>query len=307
MSQNEIREQVTAKIIKALEQDLLPWRQMWTGNSGGQHHNALTGRAYRGVNILLLGIHAAEHGFHSNVWATFNQWKQMGCKVNRRPDGVEAGQWGATIAVYIPITKKTEEPKDEEEDEEETFWMLKRFTVFNACQVSGAAALQFQTVGQPDTDLHTEPDYEPAEKLIQATGADIRHGGNRAFYSLGGDFICLPPKSSFIDGGYYATALHELGHWSEKRVGWDREKEGYAAGELIAEMAACFLATELGVPNTEPLENHASYIKHWLEAMKKDKNYIFKASRQASKVCDFLLSFVKPAETEAKPELVEAA
>jgi antirestriction protein ArdC len=87
----------------------------------------------------------------------------------------------------------------------------------------------------------------------------IRHGGNRAFYSLGGDFICLPPKSSFIGGGDYATALHELGHWSEKRVGWDPEKEGYAMGELIAELSSCFLATELGILNSEPLENHASY------------------------------------------------
>jgi antirestriction protein ArdC len=90
-------------------------------------------------------------------------------------------------------------------------------------------------------------------------------------------------------------------------VGWDRKEKNYAAGELIAEMASCFLATELGVPNTEPLENHAAYVKSWLTAMKEDSNFIFKASRQASKVCDFLLSFVKQTETEPKPELVEAA
>ena len=78
-------------------------------------------------------------------------------------------------------------------------------------------------------------------------------------------------------------------------------------GELIAEMASCFLATELGVPNSEAIENHAAYVKSWLAAMKDDPNYIFKASRQASKVCDFLLSFVKQPETEPKPELVEAA
>ena len=179
--------------------------------------------------------------------------------------------------------------------------------MFNASQVSGAAAEQFQVVEQPDTDRHSEPDYEPAEQLIAATGADIRHGGNRAFYSLAGDFICLPPKSSFLGGAYYPTALHELAHWSECRVGWDRKENNYAMGELIAEIASCFLATELGVPNTEPLENHAAYIKNWLQAMKDDANYIFKASRQASKVCDFLLSFVKQTETESKPELVEAA
>ena len=184
MSQHEIREQVTAKIIAALEHDLLPWRQMWTGNSGGPHRNALTGKPYRGVNILLLGLHAAEHGFQSNVWATFNQWQQMGCFVNRRPDDVLPGQWGATIAVYLPVTKKTEEPK-EDDDEEETYWILKKFTVFNANQVSGAGAEQFQSVELSDTDRHSEPDYEPAEKLIQATGADIRHRWQPGVLQLG--------------------------------------------------------------------------------------------------------------------------
>ena len=77
-------------------------------------------------------------------------------------------------------------------------------------------------------------------------------------------------------------------------------------GELIAEIASCYLAAELNIPNGEPLENHASYIKGWLEAMHDDVNFIFKASRQASKVCDFLLSFVKQSET-AKPELIKAA
>ena len=42
------------------------------------------------------------------------------------------------------------------------------------------------------------PTYEPAEQLIQATGADIRFGGNRAFYSLGGRFhlLCRPSRLS---------------------------------------------------------------------------------------------------------------
>ena len=92
------------------------------------------------------------------------------------------------------------------------------------------------------------------------------------------------------------------------RVGWDREKNGYAMGELIAEMASCFLADRIGCAQhrsrsktTPPTSRVGS------AAMKDDTNYIFKASRQASKVCDFLLSFVKQDETEPKPELVEAA
>ena len=312
--QQEIREQVTQKIIAALEQDLLPWRRMWTSNNSGQHHNASTGKPYRGVNPLLLQIHAAEHGFQSTAWATFNQWKKMGCCVNRRPDDVEPGQWGTTLAVYIPVNKKVEDP-EEDEDEEKTYWILKKFVVFNADQVSGAAAEQFQVVEQP-AEIH--PDFEPAEQLIQATGAEIHFGGDRAYYRVptpagtfpdhtAGDWIQVPPKSCFVNGSFYPTVLHELSHWSEVRVAWDREKNGYPMGELIAEIASCYLATELGVPNTELLENHVAYLKSWLEAMKNDPNYIFKASRQASKVCDFLLSFVRQDATEAKPEMVEAA
>jgi len=310
--QHEIREQVTAKIIAALEKDLLPWRRMWASNNAGQHSNALTKKAYRGVNPLLLEVHAVEHGFTSKWWATYRQWQQLGCNVTRRPDHVQPGQWGATIAVYIPIVKKAEDP-DEDEDEEETIWILKKFTLFNADQVVGAAAQQYQVV---ETVGDIQPDYEPAEQLIQATGAEIHFGGDRAFYRLptpeaswpnhrDGDFIQVPPKSCFVNGAFYPTILHELAHWSEVRVGWDREKSTYAMGELIAEMGACFLATELGVPNGEPLENHAAYVKSWLSAMKDAPNYIFKASRQASKVCDYLLNFVR--QNETKPELVEAA
>ena len=99
--------------------------------------------------------------------------------------------------------------------------------------------------------------------------------------------------------------LHELGHWSEVRLGWDREKHGYPMGELVAEIASCYLAGELGIPNGEQLENHASYIKSWLESMRNDPNFVFQAGKQASKVTDFLLSFVRQPET-TKPELVEA-
>jgi antirestriction protein ArdC len=313
-NQKAIREEITAKIIAALEKDLLPWRRMWSSNNAGQHSNALTKKAYRGVNPLLLEMHAQEHGFQSKWWGTYRQWQQLGCNVARRPEHVQPGQWGVNVAVYIPITKKVEDPKDEDEEEaEEKFWVLKKFTLFNANQVVGAE--QYQAVELPET---TVPDYEPAEELIQATEAEIHFGGNQALYRLptpegtwpnhrDGDFIQVPPKSCFVDGAYYPTILHELAHWSEVRVGWDREKNTYAMGELVAEMAACFLATELGVPNGDPLDNHAAYLKSWLSAMKNDSNFIFKASKQASKVCDFLLSFVRQSETEPQPELVETA
>ena len=38
-----------------------------------------------------------------------------------------------------------------------------------------------------------------AEALIRATGADIRIGGNRAFYVPSADYIQVPPPAAFFE------------------------------------------------------------------------------------------------------------
>ena len=84
-----------------------------------------------------------------------------------------------------------------------------------------------------------------------------------------------------------------MGHWSEPRLQYDRQVLGYAMCELVAEMSACFVASEIGIPQGESLENHASYLKSWLDQMRGDANFVFKAAKMASGTCDYLLSFVR--------------
>jgi len=307
-----IREEITAKIVAALEKDLLPWRRTWSTNGPCRHSNIVTKKPYSGVNPILLEMHSQQFGFASQWWATFSQWKDRDCIIKKRPPNVEPGQWGCGIVVYLPVEKEVKNPITGDK-EDEKYWILRKFTLFNAEQVEGVCAEKYQP---REKQVATMPDYAPAEELIAKTEADIRHGGDRAFYRLPtpegswpnhavGDFIQLPHKGNFFGSGYYPTVLHELSHWSEIRLGWDREKHGYPMGELIAEIASCYLAAELGVPNEDHLENHASYIKNWLESMKNDPNYVFQAAKQASKVSDFLMSFV--VETEPQPvELVGA-
>jgi antirestriction protein ArdC len=123
----------------------------------------------------------------------------------------------------------------------------------------------------------------------------IRHGGNRAFYDPHNDFVQMPHKHQFDGTAYYESLFHEMCHWSEApdRLNWDRSKEenSYAQGELVAEMGSCFVCTELGIPLAEGIGNHAAYLQSWLKALENDHSFIFKASTQASKVCDYLLSF----------------
>lgn len=152
-----------------------------------------------------------------------------------------------------------------------------------------------------DADMNNEPDFEPAESFIKATGATIRYMGDRAYYTVGKDHITVPSKRKFESmGNFYETVFHELIHWTQKedRVG-EREQEDktvgvqYAFNELVAEIGACLLLVELGVPMAdEMLDNSKSYVKNWLQRMKNDPKFIFDAATQAGKAVDYLLSFV---------------
>ena len=295
MSSNAaIRRQLTDQIVKAIEQGVKPWRRPWRKSpNAGRPINLVSRERYKGINPLLLELHRMEHGLSSKWYGTYQQWERLHCQVRRRPDHVEPGNWGAKIVFYRPITKTvTDEASGDEKVDR--FFVMRTYTVFSADQVEGADAFRVKEVeGTP------VPDFEPAEDLIAATAADIRYGGEQAFYSRQGDYIQVPQRHRFdSSGGYYETVLHELGHWSEVRLDWDYQKHGYAMNELVAEISASFLSTELGVPQGESLENHASYLKSWLEGMKGDSSFIFKASTQASKVADYLLGFV--GQTAAK-------
>jgi antirestriction protein ArdC len=294
-----IRQQITRQIVEAIEQNkTLPWRRPWTRSPNtGRASNVASRKPYSGINPLLLELHRMEQGFSSRWWGTYRQWEQLGCRVMKRPDHVESGKWGCKIVFYRPIRKSVvdETTGDEKEDR---FFVMRRWSVFCADQVEGAE--EFQVDNDEPGDF-TPPDFVPAEELIEATGADIRFGGDRAFYNRSGDFIQVPPRHRFDPPGtFYETLLHELSHWSESRVGWDHEQHGYAMCELVAEMASSFMAAELGVPQGESLDNHAAYVKSWLKEMKDDAAFIFRASTQAGKVTDYLLSFVQqPAEVVA--------
>lgn len=155
-------------------------------------------------------------------------------------------------------------------------------------------------------------DFEPAERAIEATGADVRFGGDRAFYRRPSeddddDFIRCPHKHQFREEKeYYATMLHEMMHWSEHCLKW---KGSYAEGELRAEIGACYALAELGVPQSDDLTNHQAYVRDWLNALENDPRFIFTCSTAGSKGCDFLLSFCRETvlPTTSPPTVSEAA
>lgn len=305
-SQTELRIQITARIVEALTAGgLPPWRQPWRADRNcGTPTNVVSKKNYTGINPLLLAIAADTHDLQSRWWGTFNQWKEVGGQVKARPAHVPAGQWGTQIVFCRPVTKTAK--SDLGEDEDKTFFFLRTYTVFNLDQVEGASLDHLRAGNAPLTGSELHERHEEAERVMESTFADIRHGGDRAYYRPKEDFIQLPDRERFESAeSYYETAFHELTHWTEHptRLNWSRNdrENTYALGELVAEIGANYLMGEVGLPTAGTWENSAAYLGHWLTAMNADPRFIFRATAQASKATDHVLSYtrlVAPVELE---------
>jgi antirestriction protein ArdC len=285
-------DEVTAKIITQLEAGCFPWAQPWSSAAAmpGLPRNAVSGRPYSGVNVLILWGAVIEGCYPSQDWLTFRQALAAGGCVRK-------GERGHTIFYADRFTPDSErEGSGTPEGEPRSIPFLKRFVVFNAAQCDG---LPERLTADP-TPLPERQQHDSAEALIAATGADFRIGGARAFYDVGGDYVQVPPQPAFahqID--FYRTALHELGHWTGSKKRLARDQSGrfgsafYAREELCAELASAFLCAALGIV---PTVRHADYLCSWLTVLRADNRAIFKAASQASKAAEFLLAFVRESE-----------
>ena len=273
-------EVLTNRIIAALEKGVRPWTKEWKGNSPFVRQLRSTGEAYKGVNALNLWIASEERGFKSPYWLTYKAAQALGAQVIK---GAKSEQ-----VFYSSTFKKTEDNGDER-----AIPFLKATPVFNADEIEGLPAHFYGSTAPVVTVPHLTR-HEASEAFLQASGADIRHGGDRAFYAGKADFIQLPDfEAFFTSDAYYSTAFHELAHWSGAANRLDRTKgkvfgdSAYAFEELVAELAAAYLCADLGIAG-EPREDHAAYISHWIKCLKDDSRAIFKAAALAEKAVDFL-------------------
>ncbi|QJW98474.1 ArdC family protein [Frigoriglobus tundricola] len=278
---------ITATIVTQLEAGCRPWHQPWNAaHAAGGISRPLrhTGQPYNGVNVLVLWLTALEKGYSGPLWLTFQQAKQLGGFIKKGEKG--------TRVVYANTFEKKEKDQETGEETTERIPFLKAYTVFNAEQTEGLPGHYY---ARAETPRNREDRLDHADTFFENTRAYTRHGGNRAFYSPSADFIQLPPYDSFENREtYYATRCHESIHWvgHEKRLNrsFDSKRfgdDGYAVGELVAELGAAFLCADLGI-TPEVMPGHATYLDAWLKVLKVDKKAIFTAASHASKAAAYL-------------------
>ena len=285
----DFRQELTNSIIEALEKGVPPWRQSWqSGGSLSMPINPTSGKAYRGGNVIGLMVAAMKNQYSDPRWLTYKQAESNGWQVRR-------GERGTQVEFWKPVNKEEEDLDifaDDDNDKSKTRFIHRVYTVFNASQIEGIPELP------PKFNNEWEA-IQSAESILKNSGVPIIHSDQgRAFYRKSTDTIFMPMKSAFPTAGdYYGTALHELAHASGASHRLNRETltasvsfgdETYAREELRAELASLFIAAERGIPYN--LDDNASYIDGWLDALKKDKNEIFRAARDAHKAADFIFA-----------------
>lgn len=285
-SRADVYERVTAKVIEQLEAGTAPWRRPWQiGAAPLSRPLRANGLPYRGINTLLLWMLAQTSGYDSNYWMTYKQAQELGGQVRK-------GEKAATV-VYAGAIERTQQ-NEKGEEEESRIPFLKTYSVFNADQVDGLPERFRPVVAEPNTPLDQMQRIEAADEFFANIGADIRHGGDKAFYQPALDFIQIPLYETFESAeAYAATLAHEAVHWSAHSSRLDRSiknafgTKDYAREELVAELGAAYLGADLGI-FIEPRADHAAYLASWLGVLKEDKRAIFRAAAHAERAAAFL-------------------
>lgn len=279
-----VYESVTNRIIAQLEAGVIPWRKEWkTSGTHGLPFNHVTGKQYRGINILLL----MTSGFADARWMTYKQAQDVGANVRK-------GEHGTKIVFWSMFDVERETKDGGTEADRVPF--MREYTVFNYEQIDGfAQPLPFE-----------ENPFEPipaahalADSYLTRAGIQLAHGGDRACYHPALDSIKMPNPGSFTNpDAYYSTLFHEMGHSTGHKSRLDRSKDydfnaafgsaDYSKEELVAEFTAAFLCGTVGISNDRVEANHAAYIQSWLKSLRNDSKMVVSAAQKAQRAADLI-------------------
>ena len=277
-TQRDVHQIISGRVIELLEKGIVPWRIPWT--QAGVPKNLITGRAYRGINTMLL----ASLGYERNLFLTSKQLKEIGAFI--RPEEKPH------LVTYWSYGDREKEPKAPEETKKPG--VLRYYTVYNIAQCAGI----------PEELV---PPVEPVNFPVLACEAivkemslkpDIRHKDPEAYYDCLDDYINMPKQKSFVsDEVYYSVLFHELAHSTGHHTRLDRmglvqmsEYGGneFSQEELIAEIATGYLHSLTGITGT--FKHYAEHIEGWAGRMRCDKHLAINAATQAQRAVDFILN-----------------
>jgi len=289
MSQSNIYQMVTDRIVEQMNAGIVPWRQPWVGGPA-MAISYTTRKAYSMLNQLLLG--------KPGEWLTFNQIQAKGGRINR----------GAKSRFCVFYQRKDEEKPGDEPGtiKVETRLILKWYRVFHIDDTTGIESLCQTVVPNPDISP-----IEAAEQAIHAYLAQepalkfhCDQPSASAYYAPTLDEVVVPMLSQYeIPEEYYSTAFHELTHSTMAPGRCDRKPDkavtrfgdaDYSREELVAEIGSAMILGRLGIESDRAFRNSAAYIQGWLRALRNDPRMIVWAAAKAEVSARYILGEAGP-------------
>lgn len=291
----DVAQEITDLIIRKLETGVAPWQRPWRSLGASGRPLRHQGSPYTGINTIYLWAIADTAGYRSRYWMTYRQAEELGGQVMR-------GERAST-SVYFNSINREETDVSTGEATNRVIRFMRSYAVFNADQIEG---LPGHFYAETDPVPPAPSEHQAAiDAFFSPIPIEVRHGGDRAYYSPSHDFIQLPRLAAFTSAHHYAgTKGHEMAHATghANRLGRTFGKrfgdDAYAMEELVADLAAGFIGAHLGLPN-ELIDNHASYLDHWLRVLRADKTAIITAASKAEQAFKWLSAFSEPQDETA--------
>lgn len=289
---------ITDRIIKEMEQGVIPWQKPWTGVADGAISRQ-TGKPYSLLNQMLLG--------KPGEYVTFTQCQREGGKVKK---GAKS-----KLVVFWKIshkTKKDAEGNPVRNDEGDLiFEGIPFLRYFNVFHIEDCEGLEPKWTKDDELVMTIEP-VEAAQNVfdeyLRTSGVKFESlKSNNASYSPVFDRIKMPLMEQFTKvEEYYSTLFHETVHSTGHASRLNRfdgkagasvfGSESYSKEELVAEIGACVSLNILGIESKSSFRNSAAYVQNWLAALKDDKKLIASAASRTEKAVNLI--FGKNDESE---------
>ena len=286
MSEKNVRQDITSRILAYLESGTVPWRKAWTSASG-RPINGKTLRPYSGINSLICGMAMFESADYAadNRFITGSQAREMGLFVR------EGERAAARIIRMVEVNRRQAEKEGAGEvvaEENGKFMVMKTFAVFHASQLQRPG---LPPIAKPAVKMAPVAAVGAIIDAMKKTGLKIAEGPFEPVFIPKLDLIRMPPVSSFkgvdaqdAEAHFFGTLLHEVSHavGAPKRLarfGMSqmtlRER---AMEELVAEWSAAMMCSSIkGIKlGDEHVQQHAAYLASWVQALKDDKGAIFR-------------------------------
>ena len=294
------------------------WVKPFAHGAPDRAYSYETLKAYRGINRLLLD---------NNEYLTYRMMQDLNKNIDSPQYQIRKGAKSDIVCFYTTKTLQDDETNesliDEKTGEEIQKKILRYYNVFSREDIirrdtgeSLPSKFAFEHYSHDEITEQVRVALDRFNRLFNyyckkyGIELEIIKDGTQAYFSH--DMKIRVPEMSNFSSVYLwvATLAHEMGHSTgmflgrfndEESKDIERAMQDYSREELIAEICAQIIASEMQIPDDSELpDNAVAYIHSWSAFLKDRPGEILVAAAKAEKAAELIMECLREMELEKK-------